>query len=95
MKYRPTKSAKWNDFHRNHRIIQEYGLEEARRLGLLKTPKQIKEDNKKLKKQIKAQKQKDKQTHKSKGSLAIGENYEKEYNQFIIDGGDINSCPFD
>lgn len=95
MKYRPTKSAKWTDFRRNRRIIQEYGLEEARKTGALKTEKQIKEENKKLKKQIKAQKQKDKQTHKAKSSIRVGENYETEYNKFIINGGDITSCPFD
>lgn len=93
MKYRPTKSKKWAEYRRNRRIIQEYGLQEARNSGALDTPKQQREQIKKVKKQLKIEKKK--QTKQNKGGIHIGENYISSYNKFVSDGGDISSCPFD
>lgn len=90
MKYRPTKSKKWAEYRRNRRIIQEYGLQEARNSGALDTPKQQREQIKKVKKQLKIEKKK----QKKKTGLHTGDFYQEEYNKFIENGGDADSCPF-
>jgi hypothetical protein len=95
MKYRPTKSRRWADQRRNRRIIQEYGLQEAKRVGALDSTKEQKKKEKDIKKQLKIQKKQQIQSAKSKTGHMVGENYAKELSKFIEDGGDPNSCPFD
>lgn len=91
MKYRPTRSKKWSEYHRNRRIIQEYGLEEARKTGALDSPK----EQEIKKKKAKAQRKKEKKISKTKTGLYIGDLHIIQYQEFISNGGDPNSCPFD
>lgn len=88
VKYRPTKSKKWADQKRNRRIIQEYGLQEAQRSGFL----DVDNNGRKKKHKNKSKKTNDK---KPKTGTHLGSEYESKYNEFISDGGDPNSCPFD
>jgi hypothetical protein len=88
VKYRPTKSKKWADQKRNRRIIQEYGLQEAQRSGFLDI-----DNNGKKKKQ--KDKSKNINNKKPKTGTHLGSEYESKYKQFISNGGDPSSCPFD
>jgi hypothetical protein len=92
MKYRPTKSRKWAEQRRNRRIIQEYGLTEAKRVGALDSPKEQKKKQKQIKKKTKIR---NKQKRQNKTGQSIGSDYETKYNEFLKNGGDPNSCPFD
>ena len=99
MRYRPTRSRKWADYRRNKRIIQEYGYEEAERLGLLDSEKQKKNKQKKKQQEIKQQNKKEKyekkQKTKKEPKQTIGQLYEEKRQQFLDEGGDIKECPFD
>ena len=95
MKYRPTKSRKWADQRRNRRIIQEYGLQEANRVGALDSPKEQKKKEKEIKKQIKAQKKAEEKKTSTKTGLHIGQEYQEKLDNFIAENGETNSCPFD
>ena len=95
MKYRPTKSRKWADQRRNRRIILEYGLQEANRVGALESPKEQKKKEKEIKKQIKAQKKAEEKKTSTKTGLHIGQEYQKKLDSFLSENGDTNSCPFD
>ena len=95
MKYRPTKSRKWADQRRNRRIIQEYGFQEAKRVGALDSAKEQKNKDKEVKKQIKVQKKIEEKNTSTKTGLHIGQEYQEKLDNFIAENGDINSCPFD
>ena len=95
MKYRPTKSKKWADQRRNRRIIQEYGFQEAKRVGALDSAKEQKKKDKEVKKQIKAQKKIEEKNTSTKTGLHIGQEYQEKLDNFIAKNGDISSCPFD
>jgi hypothetical protein len=95
MKYRPTKSKKWADQRRNRRIIQEYGFQEAKRVGALDSAKEQKKKDKEVKKQIKAQKKIEEKKTSTKTGLHIGQEYQEKLDNFIAKNGDISSCPFD
>lgn len=95
MKYRPTKSRKWADQRRNRRIIQEYGFQEAKKVGALDSPKEQKKKDKEVKKQIKVQKKIEEKKTSTKTGLHIGQEYQEKLDNFIAENGDISSCPFD
>jgi hypothetical protein len=95
MKYRPTKSKKWADQRRNRRIIQEYGFQEAKRVGALDSAKEQKKKEKEVKKQIKAQKKIEEKKTSTKTGLHIGQEYQEKLDNFMAENGDISSCPFD
>lgn len=95
MKYRPTKSKRWADYRRNRRIVQEYGIKEANRVGALETPKEQKRKDKAVSKVVKKQKKIQQKISKTRVGLYIGDNYVESYTQFINSGGDPSSCPFD
>lgn len=99
MRYRPTRSRKWADYRRNKRIIQEYGYEEAERLGLLDSEKDKKKKQKKKQEETKQQKKqenyKKKQKAKKEPKQTIGEMYEQKLQKFLDAGGDTKECPFD
>jgi hypothetical protein len=86
-KYRPTRSKNWAERRQNRRIIQEYGIEEANRVGALNSIKENRERDKIQKKKTK--------NNKSKTSLHTGREYHIKYGEFITMGGDPSSCPFD
>lgn len=98
VKYRPTKSKKWADQKRNRRIIQEYGLQEAQRSGFLDTDQNGKKKKKHKKQKLqktKEEKWKQFESKAPKSGLHIGSDHDSLYNEFISNGGDPNSCPFD
>jgi hypothetical protein len=98
VKYKPNKSSKSAEFRINRRIIQEYGLEESKRVGALDSIIEQKHKHKEQKKQIKSEHKRKKHKEKQKSQktgLHIGINYEQKSQEFIINGGDIESCPFD
>ena len=98
MKYKRNKSSKSAEFRLNRRIIQEYGLEEARKIGALDSLIEEKQKHKHLKKKIKKQYKKDKHQQKQKSTKTgshTGIEYQKKYQEFIDNGGDPNICPFD
>jgi flagellar hook protein FlgE len=100
MKYRPTNSKKWVNHRRNKRLIQEYGLEEARKLGFLDTDKNGKKIKKKKRteteqKEWKKEKYKKKQKKVKEPKYNIGELYEENLQGFLDSGGDLKECPFD
>ena len=84
MKYRPTGNRKWANYRRERRIVQEYGLEESRDLGLISSL-----NNSKSKK-----KQKKKGKIKKRSEPVVGEHYEEKLKQFLYDGGNLKDCPF-
>jgi hypothetical protein len=98
VKYRPNKYSKSAEFRINRRIVQEYGLQEAKNIGALDSLIEEKQKHKNLKqskkKQYKKQKLQEKQKSQKSG-LHTGTEYEEKYKQFIANGGDPNSCPFD
>jgi hypothetical protein len=91
MKYKANRYTKSSEYRSNKRIIQEYGIEEANRIGALDSIVTQQENKKELKQY---RKQKKKQS-KTKSGLHIGIEYSIKYSEFIKDGGDPNSCPFD
>jgi hypothetical protein len=68
----------------NKRIIQEYGIQEANKLGLLDTQRQ---------KKVKSKQEKLKRKKEPKNITGIL--YEQNLRQFLENGGDLNECPFD
>ena len=103
MKYRPTKSNKWANQRINRRLIQEYGLEETKKLGFLDTDKDGKDIKKKKKKkrteeehkEWKKQKYEKKQKKLKEPKYNMGELYEENLQKFLDSGGDLKECPFD
>ena len=98
VKYKRNKSSKNAEFRLNRRIIQEYGLEEARKIGALDSLIEEKEKHKHLKKKIKKQTQKKKHQEKQKSQKTgfhTGIEYQQRYQEFINNGGDSSGCPFD
>lgn len=91
VKYKPNKSSKSSDFRTNPRIVQEYGFQEAKRIGALYSIREEKEKHKSLKNKLKHKKK----NKKNKNKLHIGIEHEKKYQEFIENGGDPNECPFD
>lgn len=92
VKYKPNKSSKSSDFRINRRIIQEYGLQEAKRIGALDSIIEEKDKHKTLKNKLKHKRKKKNKENKKKSH--IGTEYHEAYDKFVSDGGDINSCPF-
>lgn len=92
MKYRPNKHSKSSDFRCTHRMIQEYGIKEAIRIGALDSKEKENTHNKKKQKK---HKKKNSQIKKSKKGIHIGLEHHIKYKAFIQDGGDPNDCPFD
>lgn len=91
MKYKSNKTSKSAEYRINRRIIQEYGFQEAQKIGALDSIIQEKQNNKLLKKKNKKiNKQKSRKTGSRTGS-----EYQQKYQEFIKKGGDPNSCPFD
>lgn len=96
MKYRPNKHSKSADFKISRRLIQEYGLEEARRIGGLDNIAQQQNKERQTKTKLKAEKRRLKKKNKTKHTqFRTGENYDKSFKDFIENGGDSSSCPFD
>lgn len=96
MRYRPNKHSKSADFKISRRLIQEYGFEEARRIGALDNLTQQKNKQHKIKTQLKAEKRRRRKKNKLRYTQSrTGENYTTEYKNFIDQGGDPSSCPFD
>lgn len=93
VKYKPNKSSKSSDFRINRRIVQEYGFQEAKRIGALDSISEEKAKHKSLKNKLKHKKKKNNKDNKNK--LHIGIEHEKRYQEFIENGGDPNECPFD
>lgn len=94
MKYKPNKSSKSSNFRMNRRLIQEYGFEEAKRIGSLDSEEEQKIKRKNTKKQSKIRKKKEKQQSK-KTRKHIGDTHQLKYKEFLSNGGDPNACPFD
>ena len=98
VKYRPNKYSKSAEFRINRRIVQEYGFQEAKKIGALDSIIEEKEKHKDLKKSKKKQRKKQKLQEKQKSQktgLHIGIEHQKKYQEFIANGGDPKSCPFD
>jgi hypothetical protein len=93
VKYKANKYSKSSNFRINRRIIQEYGLQEAKKIGALDSLEQEKEKLKSLKKKQKSVKKKNKKTSKKTG-LHLGVEYQTKYNEFLINGGNPEDCPF-
>lgn len=93
VKYKLNKSSKSSDFRINRRIIQEYGFQEAKRIGALDSILKEKEKHQSLKKKNKNKRKKKNKACKNK--IHIGMEHEKKYREFIENGGDPNECPFD
>jgi len=91
VKYRPNKTSKSAEYRINRRIIQEYGFQEAQKIGALDSIIQEKQKNKHLKKK---KKKISKQKTRKTGSRT-GVEYQQKYQEFINNGGDPKSCPFD
>lgn len=89
VKYKANKHSKSSDFRINRRIIQEYGLQEAKKIGALDSIEQEKEKLKSLKKKQKSVKKQNKKT-----GLHLGVEYQTKYNEFLINGGNPEDCPF-
>jgi hypothetical protein len=90
MKYKANRYTKSSECRSNKRIIQEYGIEEANRVGALDSLIKQQENKKELKKKRKKQKKQ----NKTKNGLHIGIEYSIKYSEFIQTGGDPKSCPF-
>lgn len=98
VKYRPNKSSKSAEFRLNRRIIQEYGFQEAKKIGALDSMIEEKQKHKHLKKKIKKANKKKKHQEKQKSQKTgsyTGIEHQEKYQEFIENGGDPNSCPFD
>jgi|688.fasta_scaffold216961_4 hypothetical protein len=98
VKYKANRYSKSSQFRGNRRIIQEYGLQEAKRIGALDSIQEQKETKKTLKKQRKFQNKKKKQEEKQKSQkkgFHTGVLYQEKHQEFINNGGDPNACPFD
>ena len=94
VKYKPNKTSKSAEFRINHRIIQEYGFQEAKKIGALDSILEEKQKNKHFKKKKKKINKQKKQKSQKTGSRT-GIEYQQKYQEFIKNGGDPNSCPFD
>lgn len=92
VKYKPNKSSKSSDFRINRRIVQEYGFQEAKRIGALDSISEEKAKHKSLKNKLKHKRKKKNKNNKERTHTGI--EYEQKYKEFIKNGGDPNECPF-
>lgn len=98
VKYKPNKYSKSAQFRSNRRIIQEYGFSEAKKIGALDSVVEENQKKKSLKKKIKKERKQQKLQEKQKSQttgLHTGAEYQEKYQEFISNGGDPESCPFD